>query len=293
MLFSKIKDKNVLHPPHKWVVENCHYLTIMGSEAYGASSGLSDLDLYGYCIPPKHIVFPWTHGYIKDFGTPPESFDQWQKHHIPFEGKTLDVVIFSIVKYFDLCMDCNPNMIDSLFTPRHCVVHSTDISEMVRDKRRLFLHKGAWHKFKGYSFAQMKKIRNKTGHENPARAADIVQHGYDTKYATHLIRLLLEVEQIMIEGDLDLTRNSELLKSVRRGDWSLEHVERWFEDKERSLETVYANSTLRATPDEDGIKSLLFACLEQFYGSIDGMVLSVTDADKILDEIELLVSRYR
>lgn len=290
-IYNKIRER--VTPPHKWVIENCLYLTIVGSEAYGVTQGSSDLDLYGFCVPPKHIVFPWTHGYIKGFGTPPEGFDQWQKHHIPFDERTVDMVVFSIVKYFDLCMACNPNMIDSLFTPRNCVVHSTDISEIVRDKRKMFLHKGAWHKFKNYSFSQLQKIRNKTGHENPARAATIEAYGYDTKYATHLVRLLLEIEQIMVEQDLDLTRDSEVLKSVRKGDWSLEDVELWFSDKERALETVYSESTLRVGPDEEAIKSLLLNCLEQFYGSIDGMVRVMPDAEKVLGEIEYLISSYR
>jgi hypothetical protein len=38
------------------------------------------------------------------------------------------------------------------------------------------------------------------------------------KFAYHVIRLLGEAEQILLEGDIDLRRNSAQLKAIRRGD---------------------------------------------------------------------------
>jgi hypothetical protein len=58
-------------------------------------------------------------------------------------------------------MDNNPNMIDSLFVPRRCILHTTQIGEHVREYRKEFLHKGSWHKFKSYSFSQIHKLRTK------------------------------------------------------------------------------------------------------------------------------------
>ena len=76
-------------------------------------------------------------------------------------GKEWDVQIFNIVKFFELCRENNPNMIDSLFTPENCVVHCTAIGRMVRDNRRLFLSKEVWKKFRGYAHAQLKKMNDK------------------------------------------------------------------------------------------------------------------------------------
>jgi hypothetical protein len=52
--------------------------------------------------------------------------------------------VFSIVKFFQLAMENNPNIINSLFTPVSCVLHCTKIGNLIRDRRRDFLHKGAW-----------------------------------------------------------------------------------------------------------------------------------------------------
>src|SRR4051812_35740825 len=166
----------------------------MGSVAYGVSSDTSDMDLYGFCIPPLGLTFPHTEGDIPGFGTQIKRFEQWQEHHIkaPDSDQTYDFAVYSIVKYFQLCLENNPNMIDSLFTAPRCIIHSTQIGQMTRERRREFLHKGAWHKFKGYAYAQMGKIGAKTNHANEKRSASIAEHGYDLKFAYHVVRLLGE-----------------------------------------------------------------------------------------------------
>lgn len=279
----------IIHP------DNCAYLTIMGSLAYGVSSDSSDLDIYGFCIPPKEVVFPHLAGEILDFGRQKQRFAQWQEHHIKNpDGKDqeYDFSIYSIVKYFQLCMENNPNMIDSLFTPRRCVMHSTGIGELVRENRKKFLHKGSWHKFKGYAYAQASKIRNKVNYSNEKRAEDIEKFGYSTKYAYHLVRLLNEVEQILVEHDLDLERNREQLKSIRRGEWSLEQIETYFSQKEALLEEQYAKSTLPHSPNEDVLKELLLNCLEMHYGSLSGAVHRNNDVDQLVNDIKSVLSNY-
>lgn len=136
---------------------------MMGSVAYGVSSDTSDMDIYGFCIPPKEIIFPHTAGVVFGFDNKYQKFEQFQAHHIESKddlsgkGRIYDLNIYSIVKYFRLCADNNPNMIDSLFTPQDCVLHQTKIGQMVRENRRLFLHKGYLHKTKGYAFSQINK----------------------------------------------------------------------------------------------------------------------------------------
>jgi predicted nucleotidyltransferase len=145
---------------------------MMGSVAYGVSSDVSDLDVYGFCIPPKDIIFPHLAGEVFGFGTQIKRFEQFQQHHIKDpsanggEGQEIDVAIYNIVKYFQLCMENNPNMIDSLFTPTRAVLHCTEVGNMVRDARKMFLHKGSWHKFKGYAYSNLHKMDTKY---HPAR----------------------------------------------------------------------------------------------------------------------------
>lgn len=271
MLLVELERRGLIAPP-TWLSNNTVYLVTMGSQAYGVANEDSDLDVYGVCVPRKSDVFPHLRGEIPGFGRQIQRFEQYQQHHVVDpdarggNGTEYDLSIYSIVRFFHLCMENNPNMIDSLFVPVNCILHMSEVGRLIRDNRRLFLHKGAWHKFKGYAFSQISKIDR--GHNaEGARKELIARYGYDVKFAYHTVRLLNEVEQIMMEGDLDLQRNAEQLKSIRRGEWSLDQVKEYFNRKERDLETLYTTSPLRHSPDEAAIKSLLVRCLETHYAS--------------------------
>lgn len=292
MITKDLTEKGIAHPP-RWMVPQVQYETYMGSVAYGVSNSGSDIDVYGFCIPPKAIIFPHIHGYINGFGTPAPVFDQYQEHGMVEVGsqKLHDITIYSIVKYLHLCMDNNPNIIDSLFTPERCVIHSTLVGTKVRDNRKIFLHKGCWPKFRGYALSQMHKIRTK----NPEgkRVEIVKQFGYDIKFAYHTVRLLNECEQILMEGNLDLERSKEQLKSIRRGEWKIEDVELYFESKCKNLEELYHKSDLPAVPDENKIKSLLIECLEMHYKSIDDCLVQPNKASQALLDIENVINRYK
>lgn len=182
-------------------------------------------------------------------------------------------------------------MIDSLFVPRDCIVHSSRIAEMVREKRHLFLHKGAWHRFKGYAHSQLHKMLNKK--PEGKRLKTVEKFGYDLKFAYNLVRLLGEVEQILGEHDIDLRRNREHLKAIRRGDVSEADIRKWAADKEHALEKLYTTSSLRHCPDQDAIKQLLLDCLEEHYGNLEGCIVTGDQPIIALREIAGIVDKNR
>jgi predicted nucleotidyltransferase len=289
-LIERLHSKNLIKPP-SFVVGGTQYMTLMGSIAYGVSSDASDCDIYGFCIPPKDYIFPHLAGHIPGFSTQVQGFDQYQEHHIKEKdhNKSYDLNIYSIIKYFRLVMDNNPNMIDSLFTAQNMVLTSTKISDMVRDQRKMFLHKGSWHKFKGYAYSQMHKMKIKEPDPDSVRFEMVQKYGYDVKFAYHVVRLLDEVEQILMEGDIDLMRNREQLKSIRRGEWKMEDIEAHFTRKEKDLETAYVNSKLQHKPDEKKIRQLLIDCLEEHFGDLSTAVNKENDSTIILKQIKELV----
>lgn len=139
----------------------------MGSHAYGVadthiSDSLPDYDYYGFCIPPKEFIFPHMAGEIEGFGIKKPRFEQFLSAGIEDKDskKKYDIQVFNIVKYFELCRNCNPNMIDSLFTPLECMTHITEVGHIVRNNRKLFLSKLAYHRFRGYAFSQISKAEN-------------------------------------------------------------------------------------------------------------------------------------
>jgi len=338
--------KNLINPP-SYVIDGTRYETIMGSVAYGVANtndkeSMSDIDIYGFCIPHKDTIFPHLRGEILGFGRQLKRFDQYQQHHIKDtkNEKEYDITIYSIIKYFQLTMSCNPNMIDSLFTPINCVIYSSKIADLVRDSRQLFLHKGAWFKFKNYSFSMLHKMKEKNlknlaemlnKYDLPSdltienvekemiekkilkevsdkdlkelynlykictrngkgkiskRLNSVRKYGFDLKFSYNVVRLLGEIEQIMVEGNLDLQRNKEQLKSIRRGEWTIEDIENYFTKKERDLEKVYSESKLRNFPDEDRIKQLLINCLEEYFGNLNNALTKPNSVDSLISDVQ-------
>ena len=294
-IVQTLERKNRLRGQPRFLAGAMQYEVIMGSVAYGVSNDTSDMDIYGFCIPPKDEVFPHLRGEIIGFDVPAPRFEQFQQHHIHDRGslggrgREYDLTIYSIVKYFRLCLENNPNIIDSLFVPRNCILFSTPLAERVREQRKRFLHKGCWPKFRGYAYAQMHKLRSKQPQGKRQETAE--RYGYDVKFAYHVVRLLHEAEQILIEQDLTLNRNSEQLKAIRRGEWTLVQLEDYVQRKEAGLETAYSQSRLPALPDQPAIKTLLLQCLEAHYGSLDGAVQDNDSALQALREIDRILNR--
>ncbi len=293
---QRLTDRGLVRPP-RWLPGNVQYETIMGSVAYGVSSDTSDVDVYGWAIPPREDIFPHLRGEIPGFGKPARRFEVYQQHHVvdhdalAGHGRSYDLAIFGIVKFFQMAMENNPNIIDSLFTPTTCVLHSTRVGNLVRENRRLFLHKGAWPKFKGYAYSQLHKLAIKQ--PQGKRAELVAEHGFDTKFGYHVVRLIGEVEQILLEGDIDLQRYNEPLKAIRRGEWTEERLREWFAEKEAHLERAHAESTLQATPDEPRIRALLLSALEEHYGSLKGCVVDPDRAVAALRNIQAELERVK
>lgn len=292
----RLSERGLVKPP-RWLPANVQYETIMGSVAYGVSSDTSDVDLYSWAIPPKEDIFPHLRGEIPGFGKSMKRFGQFEEHHVrdpdalSGRGRIYDFTVFGIVKFFQLAMENNPNVIDSLFTPVTCVLHCTRVGTLVRENRRLFLHRGSWPKFKGYAYAQLHKLAIK---EPVGRRAELVaRHGYDTKFAYHVVRLLGEVEQILVEGDIDLQRDNERLKAIRRGEWSQDRLREWAAAKEADLERAYSNSTLPAGPDEAKLKQLLLNCLEEHYGTLEDCTVQPDRAVAALRAVQAELDRVR
>jgi predicted nucleotidyltransferase len=335
MILQKLAKQGIIHPP-KFLPDNCGFLGITGSQSYAVTSGNSDTDVVGWCFPHIDDIFPHLgKNYIPGFGSKPNPFQVWQEHHcqVPETEKSYDFTVYSIVKFFDLVMGNNPNSLEILFTKPRCILHNTEAAILVRDHRKMFLHKGAFSKFRGYAYSNFHKYKdigkrdgikplfrflkeynlsletfinketpklnekelvqyNSIINNLSVRDLDCISKGYDSKAMMHVIRLLGFVEQILVEHDLDLERNKEQLKSVRRGEWTLEQIEKYFEEKKLILEKTYSDSTLPWGPDEKKITNLLISTLEMHYGSLDKAIQRDVNVDTILREMQYVIDKY-
>lgn len=295
-LLQHCTHRGLIRPP-AFLPSNMLYETRMGSIAYGVSIETSDCDIYGVAIPPRDHLFPHLAGEIAGFGSPIARFEIYQRHHVRDadaqggRGCEYDFNIYSLPRYFTLCMQCNPNLIDSLFTAQECITHLTRVGSMIRERRSVFLHKGVWVRFKAYAYSQLHKMQSKNPQGKRAELRD--QFGFDVKFAYHLVRLLYECEQLLMYGELDLRRDREHLKAIRRGELTEADIRAWAAAKEKQLESLYLQSRLPDGPDQSAIRRLLLECIEEHYGCIDQIIPQPDAATDALREIAAAVDRWR
>lgn len=128
-----MKDFN----PEEYKIFEC----ITGSVLYGTNTPESDVDKRGICLPPMEILIdPFMSFNVKD----------------SFEGE--DRAIYDLGKFFELCSQMNPNIVEMLFIPEDKVIFQSATWKYVLDHKKLFLSKKARHTFTGYSISQLKAI---------------------------------------------------------------------------------------------------------------------------------------
>ncbi len=233
-IIKQLIGRGLIHPPD-WLSDNIQLLVVMGSFAYGCSQEISDFDVYGWAIPPKNQIFFHLSGEIEGFGRQKKRFNQWQQHHVwdaealGGKGREYDFSIYNIVRYFQLAMEGNPNLVDSLFVPVDCVLHSTAVGELVRENRRLFLHKGCWPKMKGYSYSQLHKMNIKEHKGLEAVEAFEKAHKIDKNVTFKRVNKLYEKRSVgHKDDDLDHLNEAEfeeyyqlysyMMKTAKRGE---------------------------------------------------------------------------
>ena len=135
------------------------FLCVAGSKSYGTDSAHSDTDKRGIFIAPPE----YTLGCLKTV----------EQVEVPGE----DTVIYELAKFIKLAAQCNPNLIELLFTGEENILFIDPAFAQLREHRHLFLSKKAKFTFSGYAMAQMKRIRGHNKWMNspqPERAPELL-----------------------------------------------------------------------------------------------------------------------
>jgi hypothetical protein len=100
---------------------------------------------------------------------------------------------------------------------------------------------------------------------NPDRAALEEKFGYDSKHASHVVRLLRMGEEILSSGQVIVKRrhDREEILAIKRGAWTYEQLMEYANQMQSKLEELYKTSSLRMTPDTEKIDALCIDLVEK------------------------------
>lgn len=175
-----------------------------------------------------------------------------------------DIVIYEARKAIRLLAGGNPNILSLLWLPRNLLIKVTDAGERLLASRDLFVGRHVYKPFVGYATQQLYKMEHGAhqGYMGEKRKQLVERHGYDTKNAAHLIRLLRTGIEFLRDGELNVDRGgydaTELL-AIKHGEWSLERIKAEADRLFKRAEAVYDASTLPPRPDREKVNRL---CVE-------------------------------
>ncbi len=170
-----------------------------------------------------------------------------------------DVVHYEVRKFVQLLLNQNPNVLALLWIESNLYVQQTAIGSRLVVRRDVFSSKRAYDSFVGYARSQLARMERTEfhGRMGAKRKALVEQHGYDTKNAAHLIRLLRMGIEFLADGRLRVLRaDAPELVSIKRGVWTLERVKREADILFAAARDALLASPLPAEPDRAAAERL-------------------------------------
>jgi uncharacterized protein len=110
---------------------------------------------------------------------------------------------------------------------------------------------------------------------NPARAELEAAHGYDTKHAGHLVRLLRMGREILLSGRVHVWRgpsdepgapqDAEEIRAIRAGGWTYDELVAWAEAQDAELDALVrqGRAVVPKAPDRDALDLLCAELVEE------------------------------
>lgn len=126
--------------------------------------------------------------------------------------------------------------------------NETERERLYRDKKREWDQWNQWYK-----------------NRNKERAELEEKYGFDVKHAYHLVRLIFQGKEALMEGRITLPRpEAPLLLDIRNGRVSYEDLLKMTGDFDKEFEELYKTSPLPREPNREAIEKLTIDITERF-----------------------------
>lgn len=236
---------------HRSVRQEMVLMAWRGSVAHGTyrpntdPHSIDDKDLMGIVVPDEYTLVG-----LNQFGS---------RGTLEIQRNPWDVVVYEYRKALSLLEKGNPNILCLLWMPEEMYLHIGDAGRLLLERRELFSAASAFAPFRGYAQSQLKKMRGGAyqGYMGEKRRALVDEFGYDTKNASHLIRILRQGIEFLASGEMVVVRHdAEELLEIKRGEWSLERVLREARALDDALAIAAEHCVLPERPNRAEINRL-------------------------------------
>lgn len=249
-------DPRIAQVPES-IIERAELLTTVGSTAHGVSistdqgnPAADDLDVAGFYIPPPAEVF----------GLHISKSIVWRSkaEGVKSEPGDVDLVLHPLQKFVQLAYKGNPTILGVLYSPETHRI--TGIGAKLVLLRSSFLSQSAGDAFAGYAHQQYLRLRGERGQMSVKRPDLVEAHGYDTKYAAHVLRLCHQGTVMLTYGTIPMPiggAERETILRVRNGEVPFDDVIEMIEAARAELDIARERSQLPKLPDREATDKLI------------------------------------
>ena len=242
----------------------------VGSGVHGtALTGQDDRDEMGICLePPEYVTGIARVPAGTEAGDATVQFEQYERHTVWDQqgglanrsgAGDLDVIIYSARKWCRLALAGNPTVLLPLFVPdNEVMVRDEAGADLVTNAHR-FVSQLAADRFLGYLQSQRAAMTGEVGaHTN--RPELVAEHGYDTKYAMHALRLGVQGVELLSTGRITLPvpePDRSYLRAIRQGQVPLAEVLTAIDRAESEITRLRTSPAVPARPDRSWVDNWL------------------------------------
>ena len=221
---------------------------VVGSRGLGLETPESDIDEMGVVIEPLHEAVGLSAPFEQFVRTGPEKTR---------EGP--DLQLYGLRKFLRLALSGNPTIVTLLFVPSQFIVKLDARGAQLMDLAPQIISKQAGKAFLGYMQAQRQRLTGQRGQKRCTRPELVAAHGYDTKYAMHILRLGMQGVELLETGRLALPMlplKQDMLLQVRSGGFPLQDVLTMAGELEAKLKDLMDSpSALQERPDSAAVEA--------------------------------------
>lgn len=233
-----------------------------GSRAYGTATEASDRDLLGIYLEHDRQLYGLEMAETKGYRIHGDGEIELMGRSAKEFRSGADVVemhFHPLRKYVSLAAKGNPTVLSAMWATGALAHVGSPAGDLLTAHRDGFLSKHAGYRHAGYARSQREALLGLTN-KRTNRQELVRIHSYDTKYAMHMVRVLLAGLDLVRERNFHLPMKPEqvkLLREIRGGEVELEDLLTLSEKLEHDLTTETEDSNLPDSVDYDAINDLL------------------------------------
>jgi hypothetical protein len=231
-----------------------------GSHAHGTYTpstdpdSIDDVDVFQVCVQPADFYL---------------GLEARSRQHYETAGEELDIVVYDIRKFVGLLRKGNPNVHIWLWLqPEHYFIRTPAGEHIISNRHRLLTQR-VLDALGGYAAHQLRRMTNfeSRGYMGEKRRELVMRYGYDCKNAAHCVRLLHMGIETAREQRLHPFRaeDRDILLAIKRGEWTLDKVKVYAEERFAEFNDARARSTLRPEVPMTEANSILLRSMRRHW----------------------------